>query len=372
METRSSPELTLVIPTFNERDNIAPLVAAVGTALAGVEWEILFVDDNSRDGTPDEIRRVSHEDPRVRCIRRLSRKGLASACMDGMFNSEAPYLAVMDADLQHDENILPAMLDALRNDDADIAIGTRYAGAGSTGALSGSRVRISRFATWLANLVLPIKISDPMSGFFMLNREIFEQAKSKLSGKGFKILLDFLTSAPGEIRVQEFPYTMRSRALGESKLSPVVVWEYFMLLADKLLGRLLPPRFLLFSLVGLTGVGVHLALLSLLHYGFNQPFFPAQAVATLVAMTSNFFLNNYFTYSDRPARGKAIISALISFYLACSIGAVINLELADAMYLRQFPWWIAGVSGAFVAAVWNYAATSIVTWRGIPARQRPR
>lgn len=371
MSPSPSPVLTVVIPTFNERDNIAPLVSSVAAALPGINWEILFMDDNSRDGTPDEIRRISHQDARVRCIRRLSRKGLASACMDGMFNSEAPYLAVMDADLQHDEKALGPMLEALRKGEADIAVGTRYTGAGSTGTLSDRRVKISRFATWLANLVLPTRVSDPMSGFFMLRGEIFEQAKSKLSGKGFKILLDLLTAAPRETRIVEIPYTMRSRELGESKLSPVVVWEYFMLLADKMLGRLLPPRFLLFSLVGLSGVAVHLALLSLLHNLMGQAFFPSQAIATLGAMTSNFFLNNYFTYSDRPAHGKAIIRALLSFYLACSIGAIVNVELADVLYKLDFPWWIAGVAGAFIAAVWNYAATSVITWRGIPARQRP-
>ena len=372
MKATPSPELTLVVPTFNERENIKSLISAIDAALPGVDWEILFMDDNSRDGTADEIRHISHQDPRVRCIRRLSRKGLASACMDGMFNTESPFLAVMDADLQHDESLLHPMLAALRNGETDIAIGTRYAGSGSTGTLSDRRVKISRFATLLANMILPTRVSDPMSGFFMINREMFDQAKSKLSGKGFKILLDLLAASPANTRVREFPYTMRSRELGESKLGPAVVWEYFMLLADKLLGRLLPPRFLLFSLVGLSGVAVHLLALSVLHTLMSQPFFPSQVIATLLAMTSNFFLNNYFTYSDRPARGKAIIRALLSFYLACSIGAVVNLQIADLLYASNVPWWIAGTSGAFIAAVWNYAATSVITWRGIPARQRPR
>ncbi|MBF0125054.1 MAG: glycosyltransferase family 2 protein [Magnetococcales bacterium] len=356
-------ELTVVIPVFNEQANIEPMVRALDIALANVRWEVIFVDDDSPDGSADEIRRLAQQDRRVRCLHRIDRRGLSSACVEGMLASSAPYLAVMDADFQHDEQLLPQMLHQLRgSDDLDLVIGSRYIAGGSTGALPESRVGISRFATWLARLVLGVSISDPMSGFFMLKRALLMQVVGHLSQQGFKILLDLLTSGT-EVRYRELPYVMRSRQRGESKLDILVSGEFLLLLLDKRLGHLLPPKFLMFVAVGLIGAALHLLVLGLLYLHWGAPFWSAQSSATLVAMTSNFLLNNQFTYRDRRLRGKRLFYGLLLFYLVCSLGALINVRIASSLYELEITWWLAGLLGAVVGTVWNYAMTLTFTWR---------
>lgn len=356
-------ELTVVVPTFNERDNVAPLVGLLEGALQGVAWEVLFVDDDSPDGTADAVRVLARDDARVRCLQRIGRRGLSSACIEGIMASSAPYVAVMDADLQHDEALLPGMLDRLRADAADVVVGSRYIGGGSTGELASGRVWISRIASALGQLVLKARVSDPMSGFFMLQRTYFDRVARDLSGKGFKILLDLLASGRRDVRVAELPYHMRARRHGDSKLDTMVVWEYLVLIADKLFGRYVPVRFVLFVGVGMTGVAVHLLLLGLLHRGLAVGFVLAQASATVVAMTSNYFLNNVFTYHDQRLHGLAMLRGLVTFYLACSIGAVINVQFAGFLFERAVPWFVAGFLGAIAGAVWNYAVTATFTWR---------
>ena len=356
-------ELTVVVPTFNERANVGPLVDLLDAALQGVRWEVLFVDDDSPDGTADAVRALARDDARVRCLQRIGRRGLSSACIEGVMASSAPYVAVMDADLQHDETLLPGMLEKLRADAADVVVGSRYMSGGSTGDLASGRVWISRIASGLGQLVLRARVTDPMSGFFMLTRAYFDRVAHDLSGKGFKILLDLLASGRRDVRVAELPYRMRARQHGDSKLDTMVVWEYLVLIADKLFGRYVPVRFVLFVGVGMTGVAVHLLTLGLLHRLLGVGFLVAQACATLLAMTSNYFLNNVFTYHDQRLRGWAVLRGLLTFYLACSIGAVINVEFADFLYQRAFPWFVAGFLGAIAGAVWNYAVTATFTWK---------
>ena len=358
-----SCELSIVVPTFNEVNNVEPLLDSLSKVLAEHTWEILFVDDDSDDGTAAHVREISQQTPHVRCVQRLGRRGLSSACIEGVLACSSPYILVMDADMQHDESIIPDMLVQLKEKDIDIAIGSRYVGGGSTGVLSSSRVKISRFATKISRLILKNSVSDPMSGFFMLKRSFFEKVMRSLSGKGFKILLDILVSSDSQVKLVEVPYVMRTRTHGESKLSSRVVWEFFSLIIDKLMGRILPLRFVSFVIVGLSGVFIHLSVLWLLHKVWVTEFIPAQAIATFVAMTSNYILNNEFTYRDKKLHGKMFIRGLFTFYLACSFGAVINIAIADLFYNLSSPWWVAGLSGAVAGAVWNYAATATFTWR---------
>ncbi len=358
-----APELTLVIPTLNERENIAPLLERLELVLAGTRWEVIFVDDDSRDGTPEEVREIGRIDPRVRCLHRIGRRGLSTACIEGILASTSPYIAVMDADLQHDEVLLPAMLSTLREEPYDLVIGSRYVQGGGIGHWDSTRANISGFATKLSRMICKAEIADPMSGFFMLKREVFERAVRKLSGQGFKILLDLMASSPQPPRFKELPYEFRQRRYGESKLDTMVAWEFGMLLADKLVGHVIPVRFALFALIGGLGLIVHLATLwtGLTLAGFS--FIVAQTVATMVAMTSNFFLNNLFTYRDQRLKGLRLIRGLLSFYLICSVGAVANVGLAAFFYNWRQIWWLAGVAGVIVGSVWNYAVSSVFTWK---------
>jgi len=356
-------ELAIIIPTYNERDNVQAMVTCLESALQGINWEIIFVDDDSPDGTAELVRSLSQADGRIRCVQRIKRKGLSSACIEGILASSAPYIAVMDADMQHDESILPRMLAALKDQPLDIIIGSRYIEGGSTGKLSPTRVWISRAATSLSRLVLSQTITDPMSGFFMLRRSFFEEIMRKLSGRGFKILLDILVSAAGGVRFSEQPYNMRSRTHGESKLGAVVIWEYLMLLLYKGLGRIIPARFISFAAVGFSGIFVNILFLWILHRIYAADFVLSQTVATLIAMTSNYVLNNQFTFSERKHRGRKFFYGLFSFYLSCAAGAIINIAVAEMFYLRAFPWWLAGLAGVVAGVVWNYAMTSTFTWR---------
>ena len=358
-------DLTIVVPTLNESENLEPLVADVAAALGEVAWEIIFVDDDSADGTADKARALAQCDARVRCLQRIGRRGLSTACIEGVLASASPYVAVMDGDLQHDERLLPQMLDVLRRKRADLVIGSRYVVGAKVGeGFSSRRAYASGFATRLARLICKADVADPMSGYFMFRREVFESAMRSLSGQGFKILLDLMASSPRPLRVLELPYEFRKRRHGESKLDVLVAWEYGMLLADKLIGRLVPVRFALFALIGGLGLMAHMATLWSCLMLLALKFTVAQTTATIVAMTFNFFMNNVFTYRDRRLRGWRLVRGLLSFYLICGLGGVANVGIASYLFHADQTWWVAGIAGVIIGSVWNYAVSSIFTWNG--------
>jgi dolichol-phosphate mannosyltransferase len=359
-----SYELSIIVPTFNERENVPALISALETALQKIEWEVIFVDDDSPDGTGDVIRKFAAHDSRVRLLHRIGRRGLASACVEGMLLANAPFLAVIDADMQHDESLLPAMLEQLRNRDVELVIGSRYMPGGDIGiGLRGYRRWMSRFSTWLSLRVSHHRITDPMSGFFMLRRSLLDRTVHGLYMQGFKILLDIVTSAGRQLTVTELPYGMRSRNAGQSKLDATVVIEFLLMLLNKKFRGWVPIRFAMFLLVGLSGVAVHMTVLAISHVAIGSDFALSQGVATLVAMTSNFLLNNRFTYRDRRLRGGDLWLGLLSFYATCGLGAFVNVALAKLLFEGGISWTLAGLAGAAAGAIWNYAITSTVTWR---------
>ena len=292
MTSPTGPELSVIVPTFNERENIEELVRRLEHALTGIAWEVIFVDDDSPDETAEFVRSISLSNPRVRVLHRIGRRGLATACVEGMLASSAPYLAVMDADLQHDERILPQMLATLKTDRLDVAVGSRYVSGGGTDGWQSHREKMSRFATNLSKLVLKADLRDPMSGFFMLRRGVIHEAAKNLSGIGFKILLDIFASIKRPLAFREIPYTFRARHAGESKLDSTAVWEYLMMLLDKMIGRYVPVRFIPFALIGGAGVFVHMLVLWVLFRDLHFEFARRSVGGRLVAMTFNFFLNN--------------------------------------------------------------------------------
>jgi len=364
ISTPVATDLTVVVPILNEYDNIEPLVTRLSMALNGLSWEVIFVDDDSGDGSADLVRALARHDPRVRCLQRIGRRGLSTACIEGVLASASPYVAIMDGDLQHDERLLPRMLETLRDESVDVVIGSRYVANGDTGkGLDTARRHVSRFATLLAGLICNAQITDPMSGFFMFRREVFNNAVHNLSGQGFKILLDLLASSSRPLRVRELPFVFRERLHGESKLDVLVAWEYGMLLADKLIGHFIPVRFALFAFIGGLGLFVHLAVLWMGLKVVQLEFTNAQAVATMIAMTSNFFLNNLFTYRDKRLHGWKVAWGLVSFCLVCGIGAVANVGIATYVFRSDQSWWAAGLAGVLVGSVWNYAVSSVFTWK---------
>jgi dolichol-phosphate mannosyltransferase len=355
-------DLAIVIPTYNEKDNVRELTSRLEKVLVGVQWEAIFVDDDSPDGTHQVVFHLARSKPNIRCVHRIGRRGLSSAAVEGMLATSAPYIAVMDADLQHDEALLPQMLNKLSTGTEDIVIASRYCAGGSTGEWDSSRATMSRFATMLSRLIVTADLTDPMSGFFMIRREALHRAVRGLSKEGYKILLDLFASSPTQMTFAELPYTFRERAAGESKLDSAVMWEYLLLIIDKLFGHIVPGRFVMFSMVGLTGVFVHFLCLWTAFQVAGVAFGAAQLAATFVAMTSNYALNNLLTYRDRRRRGVRFLTGLLSFYLICGIGVVANVGVANFVFTRDYSWWLAGGAGVLVGTVWNYTASGIFTW----------
>ncbi|MDE2182213.1 MAG: glycosyltransferase family 2 protein [Alphaproteobacteria bacterium] len=354
--------LSVVVPTFNERGNVAELVRRLDLALAGIAWEAIFVDDNSPDGTADAVKAIGRQDQRIRCIRRVGRRGLAGACIEGMLSSSAPHVAVMDADLQHDERVLPAMLAKLQSGQFDLVAATRYVEGGSASSFSESRGRISRAATQITQRLLGTKLSDPMSGFFMLRRDVFEEMAPRLSPVGFKILVDIATASDG-LRIAEQPYSFGERHEGESKFNVQIGLEFLGLLLAKLSKGLVDPRFIFFAIVGAMGIAVNLAVLNLALIAWPLRFALAKSVATFFAMTSNFILNNSLTYRDRRLKGLAMVRGFAGFCLIGTVGALTDIGLASQLYADHEVWWVAGLAGAVMGVLWNYAMSSMFIWR---------
>jgi dolichol-phosphate mannosyltransferase len=358
-------ELAVVIPTFNERANVPVLIARLDQALKGRNWEAIFVDDNSPDGTAAAARELARLDKRVRVIQRIGRRGLSSACIEGMCATAAPFVAVIDGDLQHDETLLPAMLEALEGDDTlEVVVGSRFVEGGGTGEWDRDRVAKSAFATKLSRRVLKAELSDPMSGFFMIRSEIVRRLVPTLSGIGFKILLDIMTAAPQPLKFKELPYVFRTRTEGESKLDHVVAMEYLIAIYDRMFGKIVPVRFAMFSAIGALGAAIHFLVLGLLFRLMGLPFVTGTIAATVVAMTFNFFLNNALTYRGQRLKGaKELLAGWVSFCVVCSIGAVANVGVSAFLHdVQHGDWRLSALAGIAVAAVWNFVLSSRFTW----------
>ena len=368
-------QLAVILPTFNERKNIAPMVERLDAALKGLSWEAIFVDDNSPDGTAEEARRIGRTDPRIRVIERIGRRGLASAAIEGMCATAAPIVAVMDADHQHDPALLPGMYEAVSSPDYDVAYASRFAEGASTEAWGRpDRVKASGLANRIARRVTGVQLSDPMSGFFMLRAETLRADAHRLSGVGFKILLDILATVDAPLRVKEFPLNFAARAEGESKLDRTVVFEFLIGLYDKWLGRIIPTRFALFGTIGGLGVIVHMAVLASVLGAFGQKvlyhnwsdqleFIIAQTSAAIVAMTFNFMLNNELTYADKRLRGFVpLLRGWAKFALTCSVGLLANVGAAAALMRMGFHAYPAAIVGIVVGSVWNFALSSKFVW----------
>lgn len=369
-------QLAVILPTYNERNNIAPMVERLDSALQGIAWEAIFVDDNSPDGTADVAREIARTDPRIRVIERIGRRGLASAAIEGMCASAAPIVAVMDADHQHDPALLPQMYAAVSGGDYDLAYASRFAEGASTEAWGRpDRVKASGLANRIANKVTGVELSDPMSGYFMLRAETLRGDAHRLSGVGFKILLDILATVDRPLKVKEFPLNFAARAEGESKLDQTVVFEFLVGLYDKWLGRIIPTRFALFGTVGAMGVIVQLGTLwVLLHLVLGERFVygnwsesatfnVANSLAAIVAMTFNFVLNNELTYSDKRLRGFGpLMRGWAQFALTCSLGLLTNVGSAAVLKTIGFHDVVAVIVGIVLGSVWNFALSSKFVW----------
>jgi dolichol-phosphate mannosyltransferase len=358
-----SYDLCIVIPTLNERENIELLLEKLRNTLHDIRYEVIVVDDDSPDGTAATVKNLSRTQNDLHVLHRIGRRGLASACIEGMLATGATYIAVMDADLQHDEAVLPLMYRLISSDDLDLVVGSRNIGGGSMGEFSTWRVRLSRLGRRISGVEKYGVLTDPMSGFFIVRRTFFERIAHRLTGIGFKILLDIVLSAQGPVRIGEVPYHFRLRQHGKSKLDLIVGLEYLELILDKLIGSYISVRFIMYCLVGTIGTVIHLLLLGGLLKIERFSFIEAQACATGIVMILNYVMNNSFTYRDRRRRGTAFWVGMVTFCIACSLGGVANVLISSEAFRQGMPWPLAGVTGLLFSAVWNYGVTAITTWR---------
>ena len=366
-------ELTVIVPTFNEAANVEPLIAGLRAALKDVAWQVIFVDDDSPDGTAEAVKAIAAVDAQVQCLRRVGRRGLAGAVIEGALASATPYVAVIDGDLQHDETLLPKMLAALRAGDGQLAIASRYLEDDAVvEGLSGARRAGSRLANWLGQKVLHQQVNDPVSGFFMIERGLIEAVAPKLSTEGFKVLFDIIACQPTPLRIVELPYTFRERQAGGSKLDRRIVIDYLSLLLSKLTHDIVSTRALLFGLVGASGLVINLGSLKIImalgahafgtRYSAEALFSVAQITASVIAMTSNYLINNAVTYRDKRKRGLDLLIGYLKFCAFCSVGLVASFAVANLLFRWTHASILAGAAGAGFGAVWNYVTASVAVW----------
>lgn len=347
-----APAIAVIVPTYNARAKIAPLIEQLDRELRGTTWEALFVDDNSPDGTFAAVAAIGATDARVRCLRRIGRRGAVGACLEGMLATQAPLLLVLDSDGPRDNTPFAAMLEQIRGGTCDLVVASRYGDGGSAHPWSKALVR----------RLLGLDVTDPISGTFLIRREAFAALAPALSPNSAGVLLDILLTARGRLRVAEHAVGSRGAANYAALDSALALG-----LAEHVVSRLtrgaVSVRFLMFCLVGLTGVGIHMGILWSVLRATALPFAAAQAAAAIGAMAWNFTLNNGFTYRDRKLTGLAFVGGLIRFQLICAIGAISNVGVASYIYSGDHNWWLAGLAGVLMGVVWNYAVTSVFVWR---------
>jgi dolichol-phosphate mannosyltransferase len=340
-----------------------PLTKGLAEALAGIDYEVVIVDDDSMDGTAATARSIAQHDGRIRVLQRIGRRGLASAAVEGMLASSAPFLLVMDADMQHDERVIPAMLEKIKVECLDVVVATRNAEGGSMSGFAAERVGLSKAGRFLSSMVCRVPVSDPMSGFFVVRSEYFHRVVHNLSCVGFKILVDLLASARGPVRVGEVGYQFRNRVHGESKLDILVGLEYLQLLLHKLTRGRVPVSYLVFGLMGSIGVCCNFVLAAWFSQSFNLEFKSAQLAGALITIAVNFLLNNELTFRPARLRGKGLLAGLGIFYLCCSIGLFAQVTVATSLHGSGINWVAATLAGIAVGSVWNYSTAFLFVWQ---------
>ncbi|MES0826907.1 glycosyltransferase family 2 protein [Ruegeria sp. SCP11] len=359
--------LSVVVPTFNEVRNVAELVNKLDSALDGISWEIIFVDDASPDGTADAVRKLARTDRRVRLISRHNRRGLSSAVVEGGLAAASDVVAVMDGDLQHDETILPKLYEKVASGEASIASASRFlAEEKPSGLSSETRVKISNTGIRLANRLFNLDMTDPLTGFFVFRREVLLRALPDLSEIGFKILLDLIAASRPRPKVVELPFMFRERVHGESKLDTGVLYEFFLFFIEKKISRFLPlpARFISFAMINCVGIICHMIVFIAVERLFGATFAASQLMATFVALTFNYSANNAITYNDRRLRGVDFYFGFVIFAVLCSVGIFANIGVATMLH-DQYNNMIdlaPAMAGALITVVWNYVATQAFVW----------
>ena len=349
------PRLSIVVPTYNEAENLPHLLERIDHALGDVSYEVIVVDDDSPDGTWRVAESLSSRYP-VRVVRRRGQRGLGTAIVEGLRRAQGDYVAVIDADLQHPPELLPTMLRAAEEKGADIVVATRYAPGGGVEGWSRLRLLMSRAAGLLAHLLLPEarKTSDPMSGYWLVRRSLLEGME--LRGESWKVLLEILVRAPGA-RVEEVPYVFQRRERGESKLGPRAMLDY---VRDLL--RLSNYRVIRFAAVGASGAVVNLAVVAAL--GGRVPDPVAYVLGWEAGLTWNYVIHDAWTFRGRRAqRGpRGYLVYWLRYHLAAATGFAVYTLVSIAARLAGAGYLTAPLLGIVAGFAANYLLSEHRVW----------
>ena len=329
------------------------------------DLELLFVDDDSADGTAERVRELAHSHGCLHLIRRVGRHGLSSAIKEGILDATGDVVIVMDCDGQHEPAAVARAVEQLLDTASDLVIGTRFHPQAEIAGLSRQRERNSTLANRVARFSLPRygNLTDYMSGFFALRPERCLTYVRQVDVNGFKFLYELLALSRGQLKVAEVPLSFQPRLAGESKLDLAVVWDLGVSILHTLLLRALPRRAVSFALVGTSGILLHLLVFAIMRRLVGLSFEQAQGLAVVCAASSNYLINNVLTFRAQQLRGRALLIGLLRFLLVTSLGMVANVGVSSAFYRQvSHPPLLALLAGIAVDFVWKYAASSRFVW----------
>tara|TARA_B100000900_G_scaffold259673_1_gene221322 strand:- start:121 stop:1212 length:1092 start_codon:yes stop_codon:yes gene_type:complete len=358
--------ISIVIPTFNEVNNIIPLLKNLIHILKDFHYEIIVVDDDSPDGTSEEVNKYKKFNNNIKLITRIGRSGLASAIKEGLLFAEGSYLLVLDGDGQHDASCILNMINLIVSSKADLIIGSRFLNTSRLEGLSNKRSLGSKIANKLARFSLPknyVLITDYLSGCFCLNRKTTKLLIKKIEINGFKFLYELLSLSNGKLLIKEIPLLFKERTFGDSKLDLAIIWDFIISIFHNLTFRIMPRRAISFGLVGMSGVFVQLFMTSLLTTIFKIDFYNALPFAVICAATSNFIINNQVTFRSNRLKNLSLLVGLLKFLLVASLPVIANVGITSAFYKYiSADTFIAQIAGIAIVYAWNYLASSSFVW----------
>ncbi|KUO42629.1 MAG: hypothetical protein APZ16_01805 [Candidatus Hadarchaeum yellowstonense] len=347
-------KLSIIVPTYNEAENLAELVRGIFSALEGSDFELIVVDDNSPDGTGKLADELASQHKNMAVVHRPGKLGLGTAILDGLNVARGEIIGVMDADLQHPPEVLRLMLERAE-EGADIVVASRYVEGGSVEGWSLLRRIISRGALWLSHLFLPQtkNVKDTLSGCFLFKRDVIRGAS--IDVKDFKLLLEILVKGRYE-KVVEVPYTFRSRAAGKSKLGSRQIFSYV-----KQLLRLSEYRILKFMAVGASGLVVNNGILWLLVSSFGLFPLLAEIFSIESSIISNFVLNNFWTFKGRTS--ERFSYRLLKYHGSVILGALVNYAVFALLLSIGLHILVANTIGILLGFIFNYFLSETFVWK---------
>lgn len=355
--------VSIIIPTYNEVQNIVPLVKKIGIALnSKINWEVIFVDDNSPDKTYEKIKSLKNDYSNIKVIKRLHDRGLAGAVLAGLSRCNHEQIVTMDADLQHDPIFILELLDEMNKSKASIVVASRFIKSSNITNFHilreiGSKIMINFF-----NLFSSIKLSDPMSGFFVIKKDLFLKISKNLSTDGYKILADIILNIPNNVIVNQIPIDFKERNAGKSKMNLKVLWDLLIVIIYSFLKKYVPREYLSYIGVGMIGLSLHIFFLYFIYKMININFLISHFLATLIAIFVNYTLNNILTFYNNNLIGIKWLIGLFNYYVFCAYGIFISFAIAKTILSYELGWFLAGFMGAFTASVWNFTMSKFIIW----------